>query len=435
MKLLYNNDRTGEHAPSWYDATTDSLRRDSLTRHVDTDVCIIGAGFTGLSTAVELRKQGISCVVLDAHRVGWGASGRNGGQLGTGFNMNQIELEAVLGAPLAHSLWNIAEKAKQWIIQICDANGFDIEYQSGIVYALHRNRYVKPLHDYCQHLQTKYAYEALQPLTRQTIRDHVNSGDYYGGAIDHGAGHVHPLKLAHALAKVAESEGAVIFERSEAIRIQGASRDTRAQRVVTPTGSVCCQRVVLASNGYLDSLHDGLNKKLMPINNFIVVTEPLGDVAQQLLPHNNAVADSRFVVNYFRRVAGNRLLFGGGENYSYDFPDTIEPMVRKAMLGVFPQINDAAIDYAWGGTLAITRNRLPYLAEIGPQQFAAGGYSGHGLALACIYGKALANHLAGDSTMFDVLSQLPNKAFPGTTNLRPLLLTLAMTGYSWLDSV
>ncbi|MFK7859876.1 MAG: NAD(P)/FAD-dependent oxidoreductase [Granulosicoccus sp.] len=401
---------------------------------MSTDVCIIGAGFTGLSAAVELGKHSINCVVLDAHRIGWGASGRNGGQLGTGFNMDQVTLASLMGESLARSLWDISEQAKQWVLDTCKQNGHDIEFQRGIVHALHRERFVKPAHEYCTYLQTHYGYESLQPLDAKTIREHVNSDNYHGGTMDHGAGHIHSLKLAVALADVAESNGANIYECSEATRIQKATPYTD-QRVVTPMGSVSCQHVILATNGYIDDLHDDVSKRLMPINNFIVVTEPLGNMASELLPRNDAIADSRFVVNYYRRVAGDRLLFGGGENYSYDFPDPIAPLVRRAMLGVFPQLQDTAIDYAWGGTLAITRNRLPYLAQIAPRQFTAGGYSGHGVALACIYGKALADHIAGDSALFDVLSQLPNTAFPGNSRSRPLLLAMAMTGYSWLDRI
>ncbi|MFK7993849.1 MAG: NAD(P)/FAD-dependent oxidoreductase [Granulosicoccus sp.] len=434
MKLLYNNDLPGKHAPSWYYDTCNSPVRTSLETHRTADVCIIGAGFTGLSAAVELGKQGISCVILDAHRVGWGASGRNGGQLGTGFNMDQMKLESLLGKQQAHALWDVAEQAKKWILQTCDTHSHDIEYQSGIVYALHRKRFVSSLHSYCKFLQSQYDYESMQPLTAQSIRQHVDSDKYHGGAVDYGAGHIHPLKLAYALANIAETNGAIIYERSEATRIQ-THKNFTGYRVVTPCGSVSCKQLILATNGYLDSLDNGVNKRLMPINNFIVVTEPLGNIATELLPHNHAVADSRFVVNYYRRVGGDRLLFGGGENYSYHFPKNIAPLVRRAMLDVFPQLQNVAIDYAWGGTLAITRNRLPFLAEIAPHQFAAGGYSGHGVALACIYGKALADRIAGNSVIFDVLSKLPNQPFPGNANSRPLLLAMAMTGYSWLDRI
>ena len=434
MKLLYANDRPGVHAPSWYQDTCTTTPRASLDQHLDTDVCIIGAGFTGLAAALELGKLGIDCVVLEAHRVGWGASGRNGGQLGTGFNMDQCELESLMGVPCAHALWTIAEQAKQWILQTCAEQDADIDYRPGIVSAMHRKRMVRPLHDYCRHLHKHYGYEAMQTLDEQDIVTRVNSNNYYGGVVDHGAGHIHPLKLANTLASFAESCGVSILERSEVVQIL-ARPDSASQRVVTASGSVSCRRVILATNGYVDAIDDALNTRLMPINNFIVVTEPLGELATQLLPHDDAIADSRFVVNYFRRVGNGRLLFGGGENYSYRFPESIGPLVRKAMLGVFPQLKDVRLDYAWGGSLAITRNRLPYLGELQPQRFAAGGYSGHGVALACIYGKALADHMVGESQLYEVLSKLPNRAFPGGVRSRPAMLALAMTGYSVLDKL
>ncbi len=432
MKLLYANDQPGSHAPSWYAATSKLAPSASLEGHQQSDVCIIGAGFTGLAAALELSLQGIDCIVLEAHRVGWGASGRNGGQLGTGFNMDQQGLESLMGAAVAHKLWDISELAKRWILDNAQQHTIDIDYQSGIVYALHRQRFVKPLHDYCAFLQRQYQYEAMSPLDAIDIRKHVNSDNYFGGAIDHGAGHIHPLKLAHGLAQAAMKNGATILEQSEVIRIDRRP-GTHVQRVVTATGSVSCERVIMATNGYVDALDQSIHKRLMPINNFIVVTEPLGNRAEEILPANEAVSDSRFVVNYYRRVDGDRLLFGGGENYSYRFPEHIAPLVRRAMLGVFPSLNDVNIDYAWGGTLAITRNRLPYIGEIQPQRFAAGGYSGHGVALACLYGKALADHMTGNNELFDVLRRLPNIAFPGGMRSRPALLALAMTGYSWLD--
>ena len=462
MNLLYANDRPGEHAPSWYQHSCDTPTHPTLESHLDTDVCIVGAGFTGLSAALELRLQGTDCAVLEAHRVGWGASGRNGGQLGTGFNMDQMELEALVGPVLARQLWEIAEKAKLWILETCQQYAINIDYRPGIVYAQHRQRLVKPLHTYCEYLRKHYDYSEMLPLNSGTIRQHVNSLDYHGGAVDRGAGHIHPLKLALGLAAAASSAGADIFERSEVIRVQKKAGG-RVLRVITSTGSITCRRVILATNGYGDTLNaqiantenanaqianaknanaknsnaqnTQLQQRLMPINNFIVVTEPLGDLAGHLLPADEAVADSRFVVNYFRRVANDRLLFGGGENYSYRFPDRIATLVRKAMLGIFPELQSAAVDFAWGGTLAITRNRLPFIGEISPQQFAAGGYSGHGVALACIYGKALADHMAGNSEMYTVLGQLPNQPFPGGVRSRPALLAAAMSGYSLLDKL
>lgn len=434
MKLLHANDQRGTHAPSWYNATCSLEPRSALTDNTISDVCVIGAGFTGLSAALHLAENGHSVTVLDAHRIGWGASGRNGGQLGSGFNQNQIELNQQLGEHRARQLWDIAEDAKSLVHTRCRQYGFDIDYVPGIVSAMHKPRFVRPAHQYSAYLAANYQYAELEPLTKQSIQKHVGSNDYHGGVIDHGAGHIHPLKLAKGLAEAAEYNGAVIHENSEAIRIDSLGREG-GHRVVTAQGSVICEKVVLASNGYLDNLKPAVNRWVMPINNFIVVTEPLGSLAEELLPLNDAVADSRFVVNYYRRVDGDRLLFGGGENYSYRFPDSIDKLVSSAMLGVYPQLGNVAIDFAWGGTLAITRSRLPYTAKLAEGIITAAGFSGHGVALAGLYGQVLAQHICGDSDRFNLLSALPEKPFPGGQRARPALLALAMTGYSWIDKI
>ncbi|MFK7854512.1 MAG: NAD(P)/FAD-dependent oxidoreductase [Granulosicoccus sp.] len=432
MKLLYANDGRGEHAPSWYKASCSTPKRSSLESNTSADTCIIGAGFTGLSAALCLAQQGKQAIVLDAHRIGWGASGRNGGQLGSGYNQSQIELEKSMGKQSAHELWAVTQEAKAFVHKLCQEHDIDIEYHPGIVTALHRKRGLKELHDYCTFMNREYHYDALEPLNRSALKQRVDSEGYFGGCIDHDAGHVHPLKMAHSFAVAAEKAGAIIHELSEVTRIEPLPRSTR-YRVVTPSGSVVCENVVLACNGYVDDLSTVLNKRVMPINNFIVVTEPLGEQAEALLPYNNAVADSRFVVNYFRRVSEDRLLFGGGENYSYRFPKLIERSVRKAMLGVFPQLENARIDYSWGGTLAITRSRLPYVGRLAEGFYTAGGYSGHGVALAAMGGTAIGEHIGGMKERFDLLGRLPGASFPGGKQLRPTLLALAMTGYSWLD--
>ena len=432
MKLLHENDRTGEHAPSWYNATCPIEPRATLTTNTTMDVCVIGAGFTGLSSALHLAENGHSVAVLDAHRVGWGASGRNGGQLGSGFNQDQIELTSLLGEERARQLWKTAEDAKALVHARCKQYGIDIDYVPGIVAAMHKKRFVQDTHEYCEYLKTHYQYQELQALTEQEIKERVASDNYFGGAIDHGAGHIHPLKLADGLARAAEKNGASIYEKSEVLRIDTLPSGD-GYRVVTTQGSVLCGKIMLATNGYLDNLRPTVNRWVMPINNFIVVTEPLGALAEEILPSNDAVADSRFVVNYYRRVDGDRLLFGGGENYSYRFPQSISKIVRKAMLGVYPQLNDVAIDYAWGGTLAITRSRLPYTSQLASGIYTAGGFSGHGVALAGLYGQAIAQEICGDSNRFNLLSKLPGKTFPGGQAARPALLALAMTGYSWVD--
>jgi len=436
LKLLYTNDAAGVHANSWYRATTAPDKYPQLENHTDTDVCVIGAGYTGLSTALHLAQAGYSVTILDAHRVGWGASGRNGGQLGTGFNQTQPELERLYGLSRARELWSLAEDAKRTIHDLCDRHAIDAHYKPGVIYAQHRRRALSATYEHVEHLRRHYNYEHIQPLDKHALRQLVNSADYHGGFIDHGAGHLHPLALAIGMGRAAANAGAQIYESSEVIRIHH-SRNTQqgALHVITPQASVRAERVVLACNGYLDALQPRFAQRVMPINNFIVATEPLGERAKTLLAEDVAVADSRFVVNYYRRSQDSRLLFGGGESYGYRFPATMTRNVRRAMLRVFPQLDDVQIDYAWGGTLAITRSRMPCVRQLSSRVIAAGGYSGHGVALAVITGRVIAEKIAGDAVRFDWLANLPAARFPGSRWSRSTLLAAAMTGYSWMDKL
>lgn len=435
MNLLHANDRHGVHAPSWYAATCTLAEHAPLERHVEADVCIVGGGFTGLSAAATLAARGHDVVLLEAHRLGWGASGRNGGQIGSGFNAAQGDLEHRLGRTRAHALWDIAEETKRDIHALAGRHGVDLEYRPGIVTAQHRVRSVADLHRYCEYLAREYGLD-VETLDREALRDLVASEDYHGGALDRSAGHLHPLRLIDALAREALAGGAHLHERSEVVRLEGSSDigEGRRPRLVTPSGSVRAERIVLAGNGYLDALAPReVADRVMPINNFILVTEPLGSRAAALLPGNHAVADSRFVVNYFRRTADERLLFGGGESYGYRFPRDMARRTRRAMLGVFPELAGVRIDFSWGGTLAITRSRLPHVVRLSPRIVSAGGYSGHGVGLAVASGRAIGEALDGDVERFDLLSSLPVGRFPGGPRARPALLALAMSGAAWLD--
>ena len=433
MKLLYANGAAGEHANSWYAATTKSPQHPLLAQDQDCDVCIIGAGFTGLSAAIELRQQGLNVIVLEAHRVGWGASGRNGGQLGSGFNMDQPELENRLGTDAAKHLWNIAEQAKSTVLDLCRQHKIDVEYQPGLISAMHRVRFVKSAHNYSELLKKRYNYNHTEALNKAEINQLIASENYHGGLIDHGAGHLHPLKLALGLAKVARDLGALLYEKSPVTTVQSHPKDGKV--IKTSQAEVRAAHVIVACNGYLDGLMPVVQKHVMPINNFIVATKPLGDLADELISGNHGVYDSRFVVNYFRISSDKRLLFGGGESYGYRFPEDIPATVKKPMLKIFPQLADIQIDYAWGGTLAITQTRLPFVREISKNIYSAGGYSGHGVALAVETGCAIGRAIGGDRGTFDQLAQLPAPAFPGGGRLRSLILAAAMSWYATLDRI
>ena len=431
MQLLNANGERGEHPPSWYKATCETPSYEQLTVDTACDVCIIGAGYTGLSAAIELRKQGHSVIVLEAHRVGWGASGRNGGQLGSGLNMDQFQLEKAYGREQAHALWQVCENAKSTVQTLCTEFKIDAKRKPGIINALHRARFMSDANRYVEKLKADYNYSQLQILPKSELRLLLDSPLYAGGVIDHGAAHIHPLALASGMGKAANSLGAILYELSEATSVKHEANGSSV--IGTQYGSVRAESVVYACNGYLDALNPKVQRYVMPINNFVVATEPLGDRAYTLLPKDNAVFDSRFVVNYFRLTHDKRLLFGGGETYGYRFPSDIRALVRKPLLQVFPQLDDVQIEFAWGGTLAITMNRVPFVRQLQPNVYSASGYSGHGVSLAVETGKLIALAINGEPEQFNTLAALKTPRFPGSTHTRSLLLKAGMSWYALRD--
>ena len=429
MNLLHINDKTGEYPPSYYAATaTPFADQPTLQGEVQADVCIIGGGYTGLSAALHLAEQGYSVVLLEAHRLGFGASGRNGGQVGSGQRQDQDWLEAAAGKTAAHQMWDMAEEAKALVKSLISTHGMPLTFHHGVATACWQDADLQSTLRSAEKLERDYGYSDLAPLDQQAIGAVIGSKVFKGGVIDRGAGHVHPLNFSLGLAKAAMAAGARLFERSEVVKIVQGPKAL----VHTAQGQVRTGQVILACNGYLGGLDPKLAARVMPINNFIVATEPLGDAAADILSQNIAVADTKFVVNYWRLSEDNRLLFGGGESYGYRFPDILKT-VRKPMLRIYPQLADAKIDYAWGGTLAITTNRMPCFSRPAPNILSASGYSGHGVAMAVMAGKVLAATVAGQSGQFDLLANLPQRGFPGGAALRWPLLVLAMTWYGLRD--
>ncbi|MEM9009788.1 MAG: FAD-binding oxidoreductase [Pseudomonadota bacterium] len=429
MDLLTANDRRGTYPASWYAATANPApERPALEGARRADVCIVGGGYTGLSAALHLAEAGADVVLLEAHRVGWGASGRNGGQLGSAQRVDQRTLEARLGEAQARALWHLAEDAKRLAKDLIARHRIDCDLRPGILNVVHRARYADGLRAYADHLKERYGYQHLEILDRAATRALVGSPDYHAGVLDRDAGHLHPLNYALGLAAAAERAGATLHEESRVERI-----DPGAIRVATSTGEVTADALILATNGYHGDLLPEVGARVMPINNFIAATEPLGERAREIIAEDIAVADSRFVVNYFRLSADGRLLFGGGETYGYRFPADIGGFVRRPMSRVFPQLRDVRIDYAWGGTLGITRSRMPHFARPRPGIWSAAGYSGHGVAMATLAGKLLAEAIGGETADFDRMAAVPTPAFPGGGTFRPPLLALAMLWYATLD--
>lgn len=428
MNLLFANDARGEYPPSHYAATAVPPGPfPSLLGRQRADVVVVGAGYTGLSAAIHLAARGYAVRVLEAQRVGFGASGRNGGQMGSGQRLEQDELERRLGRDHARRLWDLAEEAKRLTRRLAEAQGVTVH--PGIAHACETQAQLRYSHAMAEKLARDYDYPDVTPLDRAGIRALIGSEAFIGGDIDRGAGHLHPLAYAFGLARQAMALGVQIHEGTLVTGIRPGPRP----RAICEGGEVEADHLILACNGYLGRLDRRVAARVMPINNYIVATEPLGPRAAEVLTENVAVADGRFVVNYWRLSEDGRLLFGGGETLGYRFPQDIAAVVRKPMLRIYPQLRDVRIDHAWGGTLAITMSRMPYFRRLAPNMLSASGYSGHGVAMATLAGRLMAEATAGAAERFDVLAGLPSAAFPGGPMMRHPLLVLAMTWYGLRD--
>ena len=383
-----------------------------LEGRVKADLCVVGAGITGLSAALHGAKAGMSVILLEAQRVGWGASGRNGGQVGSGFNWSQRKLAAKLGAQKARKLWNLAEEAKAMTRQVAAV-------RPGVLHTVYNKRQLQDIQAENDWMMSHYGTDA-RVLDGSEVADRIGSPAYAGGVLDMSAGVCNPLAYTLALVRACVATGVTIHEGSEVHRIDN-------KHVYTAKGAVTGRFVCHATNGYGAHLIGKSAARILPINNYIAVTEPL-DVPP--MRERMAVADSRFVVNYFWQTDDGRLVYGGGESYGRKFPDRarIEAKVRENLSRVYNDLSDVRFKHAWGGTLAVTATRLPYLAEVAPGVYSAGGYSGHGLALSSMSGKLCVEAMQGDRSRFDLMAGLPVPALPGG---RMLGGWMAQAGMLW----
>ncbi len=431
MDLLTANDTQGEYPRSFYAAQAEKLDPFPTARgDLSCDVCVVGGGYTGLSTALHLAQRGYDVIVLEAQRVGFGASGRNGGQVSMGQRVEQTTLEDMVDQTHARALWDIGAQAVDLVKSLCDLPEVRTDFTPGIVEAVHRPRDHKHNHAYVDHMRRAYDYHDVRVLEPDECRETVNSPAYHGGVLDMGSGHVNPLELVLGLARLCASAGVRIFEQSKVVDLVHGDPAT----LHTEAATITARYVVLGCNGYLGKLNARVAARVMPINNYIVATEPMSPEQQDALIRNNyAVADSKFVVNYFRFSEDHRLLFGGTESYGYKFPKDIAGAVRKPMTEIFPQLAGTKIDYAWGGTLSITMNRLPHFERLAGNVLSMSGYSGAGVALGTLAGQIGAEAIAGQAERFDVMSQIPTRPFPGGAALRSPLMVLGMVWYGLRD--
>lgn len=419
------------HTESYYAATAhaapDHPRLDGGER---ADVCVIGGGFTGLSAALTLAENGYDVVLLEAARIGWGASGRNGGQIGGGFAAGMDKVRAWVGRENAKRLFDFCEEAKAIIAERVERHAIDCDLTWSHLQAANKPSHLDELKQAQEDLEQEYAYTGTTLLDREAVREHVESDAYAGGLYDPGGGHLHPLNYCLGLARAAVAAGVRIYEDSAVERYDGGASPS----VHTATGSVKARFLVFATNAYIDNLVPAMRRKIMPVGTYIGATMPLGENrARKLLPSDAAVADCNFVLDYYRLSKDCRLLFGGRVSYSTIMPPNLPRAMRSKMLKVFPQLEDQAFEYTWGGYVAITMERTPHLGRIGDSVYFAQGFSGHGVALTGVAGKIIAEAVMGQAERFDIMAKLPHTTFPGGRLFRTPTLALAMMWYRMRD--
>jgi gamma-glutamylputrescine oxidase len=421
-----------DYVASYYAASGRAVpQRAALAGSVGADVCVVGGGIAGCSAALHLAERGLQVVLLEDHRIGWGASGRSGAQAIYGVAAGQGKLERLLGPAGARTVWDVSVEALALMRELIRRYSIDCDWVDGYMLTAVKERHVRELRADLTDLRDAYGYPSVRYLEREEVRAVLDTDRYLGALYDSNSGHLHPLNYTLGLAAAAESRGAQIFEGTRALSFDAGGSSVR---VVTPHGEVRARHLVLCGNVYLGATAPSLTSKIMAVATYIVATEPLGEArARQLIANNAAVSDMNWVLDYFRRSADQRLLFGGRVNYSglksFDAPSA----TRARMLRVFPQLADVRIEYAWGGEVDITLNRAPHFGRLAPQVYFLQGFSGHGIALTGIAGKLVAEAIAGTAERFDVFARIPHGNFPGGAALRRPGLVLAMLYYRLKD--
>lgn len=423
-----------DHAASYYAASANrQLDLPRLEGEQTADVCIVGGGFTGLNTAIELAERGLSVVLLEARRIAWGASGRNGGQLIRGVGHDVEQFAPLIGDAGVDELKRMGFEAVDIVRQRIERHRIDCDLTWGYCDLATKPRHLSNFAEEYADLQRLGYPHPLRQVAKADLHQVIGSERYLGGLLDAGSGHLHPLNLALGEAAAAQALGARLYEYSAAKQIDYGAEI----RVRTATGSVRAKQLVLACNAYLGQLHPQLAGKVLPAGSYIIATEPLPEaLCRELLPQNSAVCDQRVALDYFRLSADHRLLFGGACHYSGRDPSDIAAYMRPKMLEVFPHLAGVNIDYQWGGMIGIGANRLPQIGRLPdhPNVYYAQAYAGHGLnathLAARLLGEAISGKLAG---RFDLFARVPHPTFPGGRMLRSPLLALGMLWYRLKD--
>jgi len=413
-------------ANSYYAATAHEwIAHADIEGEYACDVVVIGGGFTGLSAALACAERGFSVILVEAEKIGFGASGRNGGQLIPGLRWSASELEAEFGHERAGALFDLCWRDNRVKNRIAK-HGIDCDLKVGHLEAAWTSNDFDAMRREADYLAERHGYET-DVIAKAEMGAHIASPLYHGGIHDPQGGHFHPLNYAIGLAKAAEAAGVRILQGQRANWIL----DGNGGDLFFGESTIEARYFIDATDSWIGDLEPDLGRYTVPIMNYNIATAQLPN-ADELLPSDAAVADSRFVLNYFRLSADKRLIFGGGERYSQTPPRDIAAFVRPFMAQVFPQVADAKIDYGWGGAVAVTMNRLPHIGRRG-NIFYAHGFSGHGALVTTLAGELIAEATAGTAERFDILANLPSRPFPGVKWLRRPLATLGLLWYALRD--
>lgn len=419
-----------DHPNSYYAATaTPSPPRPPLADHIEADVCVLGGGYTGLSTALFLAEQGLRVALLEAVRIGFGASGRNGGQIVNSYSRDLDTVERNTHPREAQLIGSMAFEGSQIIRERVARYQIACDLKEGGIFAAITPRQMQHLQQQ-QALWQRYGYFDTELLDQQSLRRLVDSPRYVGGLLDKTGGHIHPLNLALGEARAIEQLGGCIYEHSPVTHIEQGP----IIQAHTPKGSVRAPFMVVAGNAYLGNLVPALSGKSMPCGSQMIATEPLSDtLAQSLLPEGQCVEDCNYLLDYYRLSADNRLIYGGGVSYGAKDPANIEACIRPKLIQTFPQLKGIKIDYAWTGNFLLTLSRLPQVGRLGNNLYYSQGCSGHGVTYTHVAGKVLAEAIQGQAERFDAFASLPHYPFPGGQHFSVPLTALGAFYYDLRD--
>ena len=422
------------HVKSYYAATANQdLKYEQLNSNLRTQVCVIGGGFTGLNTAINLAKKGYDVVLIESEKIGWGASGRNGGQLISGFSFSD-HFEKKGTENDIQNIWQLGAKSADLVRERVSEFSIDCDLKEGFIDVATNRKHMDELIDRSEEWKQSGYHHDLELVDENQVKKYVNSESYVGGLIDSGSGHIHPLNLCLGEAKAASELGVMIYEDTHAVKISGGS----PSKVATENGIIESDYVVIATNAYIGDLNRKLRRMVMPAASCIIATEPLSsELAEKVIPSDMAVCDQNTILDYYRLSAEKRMLFGGRFNYSGKIPsdDKIKIEIKKRMVSVFPELSEARVDYAWSGNVAVSLKKIPQLGRIDKNIFYSQGYSGHGVAPTHMAAKVIADAIDGDDEVLNTLSSVNHIQLPGGKWFSSPATAIGMMYYQLKDKI